>query len=59
MKYIGQKQDIDPKNNKDQFHGYQEWYNGTKLWIRCTHNHGKLIGYKETHRFLTTQFHIR
>ena len=56
MKY----KDINPINNNNQTHGYQEWYwsNG-KLWLRCIMKNGLDIGYEENHGERVTIFHIK
>ena len=37
-------------NNKQELHGYQEWYYGNDdLWIRGTAKHDEPIGYEEIH----------
>lgn len=44
--------EIEPKNSKDQFHGYQEWYwdtDCTLLWYRGKWKNGFEIGYEEYH----------
>ena len=38
---------IKSKNSKDQFHGYQEWYEDGKPWLRVIYKHGLEIGYEE------------
>lgn len=44
-----EKKDIDPINNKKQFHGYQQWYWNNKLWIRGNYINGLRFGYFESH----------
>ena len=44
--------EIEPKNSKDEFHGYQEWYwdkDCTLLWYRGKYRNGIEIGYEECH----------
>lgn len=44
--------EIEPKNSKDKFHGYQEWYwdkDCTLLWYRGKYKNGFEIGYEEYH----------
>jgi hypothetical protein len=36
-------------SNNDEFHGYQEWYEDNKLWLRGTARNGEPKGYEETH----------
>ena len=54
------KNDIDPKNNKDEFHGYQEWYktNG-KIWLRGIMKNNLDLYYMERHTLKITYYHIR
>ena len=54
------KEDIDPKDNKGYYHGYQEWYWGNgKIWYRGKWIHGDRIGYSEWHDNKQTNFYIR
>ena len=53
------KKDIEPTDKNGKYHGYQQWYSLDDIWLRCISKHGKVIGYKETHLLLETQFHIR
>ena len=50
--------DIDPRDKKGDYHGYQEWYWGD-LWVRCTYKHGDDVGYEENHRNKETNFYIK
>jgi len=53
--------DIEPKDNKLRWHGYQQWYwnaNG-KIWLRGNFIHGLVIGYQEWHDNKQTNFYIR
>lgn len=45
------KEEIYNKNNKDQLHGYQEWYyiDDITLWLRGLYKNGKPINYYECH----------
>jgi hypothetical protein len=54
------KEDIDPKNNKGEFHGYQEWYtpNG-KIWTRAVLKNDEPIHYGERHEHKITEFYIK
>lgn len=37
---------INPRDNNDNFHGYQKWYEiGGKLWYQGCYKHGDPIGY--------------
>lgn len=40
------KEDIDPKNTKGQWHGYQEWH-FSDYWVRCNYVNGNIVGYYE------------
>ena len=37
------------KNDKNQFHGYQEWYGNNEVWLRCKYKNGQPVGYYENH----------
>ena len=52
--------DIEPKNSKDQYHGYQEWYQeySYALWYRGKWKNGLAIGYEEFHGIRTTKYYI-
>jgi hypothetical protein len=52
--------EIEPKNNKGEWHGYQEWYypNG-KLRCRGIMKHDLDVGYQEYHQYEETEFYIR
>ena len=45
------KQDIDPQNDKGEYHGYQEWYDdyGTNLVFRGNFKNGLYKDYYEWH----------
>jgi hypothetical protein len=52
--------DIINKNNKGDFHGYNEWYwNSGKLRFRGNMKNNKVIGYTEWHGFKETEYYIR
>jgi hypothetical protein len=64
------KQDIEPKNNKNQYHGYQEWseYDSDEIYYRGKRVNGKVVGYQEWNCYLipinglttsNVNFHIR
>ena len=58
------KEDIQPKNKKGQFHGYQERYFINNLVSRYTGKNGRRIGYYEWHAsnfrdIKVTRFFIR
>jgi len=38
---------IRPRNNKEQRHGYWEYYYDGKLWFKCFYHNDKLVGYVE------------
>jgi len=57
--------EIDPKNDKGDWHGYQEWYwddnywcDGV-IWVRAVMKNGNDVGYTERHRIQTTNYYIR
>ena len=37
------------KNSKGQYHGYQEWYNNSKLIYKGNYINNNMIGYSEYH----------
>jgi len=43
------KEDITPYNDKNQPHGYWEWYWGGNLWYRCFYDNGEVVGYEENY----------
>jgi hypothetical protein len=55
--------EIITKNDKGNYHGYQQWYHYDKLWFRGNSKHGRGMGYLEWHVEhvvdIETQFHIR
>lgn len=54
------KIDIDPTDENDLWHGYQEWYSFmNKLNLRLVMKHGAEIGYEEWHNEMETNFYIR
>ena len=59
--------EIQPKNSKGKFHGYQEWYwdiECNRLWHRGKYKNGNPIGYEDyhsderTHRYRQASFNI-
>ena len=60
---MNKKKDIDPTNSNGNAHGYQEWYECNKLWIRVIMKHGEEIGYEENHGIynhgISTIFYIK
>jgi hypothetical protein len=53
-------QNIAPKNDKGEFHGYHEWYNiDGRLSFRCIYKNGLEVGYSEWHNTKKTLFYIR
>ena len=44
-----EKQDIDSRDKDGHAHGYQEWYEKTRIWVRGNYKHGIPIGYEENH----------
>lgn len=52
--------DIIIKNDKNELHGYQEWYSFSGvLYIKGVYKNGKEIGYEETHINEETNYYIR
>jgi len=52
--------DIEPKNEKGYFHGYQQWYDcDKKLWVRGVFKNDDEIGYLEDHSNQETYFYIK
>jgi len=43
------KKNITQFNNKEQRHGYWEYYYDGKLWFKCFYQNGKLVGYEESY----------
>jgi hypothetical protein len=53
-------QEIRNYNQKNQFHGYQEWcYEDGNIRFRCIYKNGLEVGYEEWHNNQQTNFHIR
>lgn len=60
------KEDIDNKNDKFEWHGYNEWYfndtylvrNDTYL-VRANFKNNNKIGYAESHYYKHTSYYIR
>ena len=52
---------ITPRNDKNQRHGYWEWYQyDYTLWYKCYYVNGKLVGYNEYyHNFTETKVELR
>jgi len=47
------------KNNKNQFHGYQERYDfNNKIYYRGNYKHNNEIGYEEHHGVKETAYYI-
>lgn len=53
------KSDIKTRNNKYQYHGYQEWYFYNKLIYRGKYKNGKLVDYSEHCMKKQTRYYIR
>ena len=54
------KENIRNKNNKHQYHGYQEWYNLVdEICYRGEYNNGKVIAYHEFHGGIKTLIYIK
>ena len=58
---MSSKKDIDNTNDKNQCHGYQEWYwiGRTSYPIRVNYKNDKEIGYEEDTWNGSTNFYIR
>ena len=41
------KKSIEPRNDKNQRHGYWEFYWDGELWYKCYYINGQLNGYNE------------
>jgi hypothetical protein len=50
---------IENINNKNQYHGYQEWYWNNKLGYRGNYKNNIEIGYEEWHNNTQTNFYIK
>jgi hypothetical protein len=44
------KEHKESKNTKGNYHGYQRWYRGTKIYFRGYIYNTKLVGYLEIHK---------
>jgi len=54
------KKDIDNRNPKGKFHGYQEWYWGNSvLTYRGNWKNGQEFGYSERHAYKQTRYYIK
>lgn len=55
------KKGIDNKNDKGEFHGYNEWYllTLTSYPTRANYKNGEEIGYEEDAWHKKTKFYIR
>ena len=51
--------DIINKNDKGQYHGYQQEYWGNIITYRGYYKNNRIIGYFEYHMFEQTTFYIR
>jgi hypothetical protein len=53
--------EIITKNNKNQYHGYNQLYidDWNKLLYRANFKNGNIIGYLENHNIKQTIFHIK
>ena len=47
-----------PRNSKNQWHGYHHWMYDGKLWFRTMYYKSKESGYSENHQHNETQFFI-
>jgi len=46
-------------NNKNQYHGYQEWYTFNTISHRGNWKHNTVYNYQEHHRVKQTTYHIK
>jgi hypothetical protein len=54
------KKDIENRNDKGQYHGYQEWYKWNNvIFLRANWKNHNPIGYYENHTFEQTNFYIK
>jgi len=51
--------DIENKNNKGEYHGYQEWYIKDELSYRAIWKNNIIIGYEEWHGFKQANYYIK
>lgn len=58
---MGREKDINNRNDKGKFHGYNEWYLLvlTSYPMRATYKNGEEIGYEEDSWNKKTKFYIR
>jgi len=54
-----QNKDIKTFNDKGEYHGYQEWYDNNKPFLRCMAKNSKVVGYSEWYESKQTMFIIR
>jgi len=59
MKQEEIKQDIENRNTKGYFHGYQEWYEDSILTLRGMYKNDLEVVYEEFHLVKQTTFYIR
>lgn len=59
MKKEIENKNINNKKYNGDFHGYQEWYYGDKLWLRVMYKHDEPIGYEDDHHKNISTFYIR
>ena len=55
------KEDVTNLNSKEQYHGYQEWYQqySYALWYRGNTKNSQYLGYGEFHMNKETTYYIR
>ena len=59
---MNKNKNIQPRNSKGQFHGYNElYYTNGNLWFRVFYKNDQEIGYEEMHSpiYGKTNFYIR
>lgn len=58
MKY-NEKIDIEHKDSKGFYHGYQEWFWESYIWVRKKSRHGLNLDYYENHKDRRVVFYLR
>jgi hypothetical protein len=52
-------EEIESRNDKGDYHGYQQWYDKGMLTLRGTMKNNLEVGYEEFHIAYQTSFFIR
>ena len=53
------KKNIENKNDKGQYHGYQQEYWDNIITYRTNFKNDRPVGYSERHIFFLTEYYIR